>query len=294
MKTDLLQVSAVMLAAALAAPAAQMVITVKPPQSALDAHELTVLQGKTRIPVLSLERLAGEKGGIQLLVALDDSTRSASLGIQLPELRRFVASAPAATEIAIGYIRDGGLVLAQPFTIDHARAAAALRLPESVPGVNASPYFALSEMVRHWPSREPSDRRAVLFFTDGVDRYFTDPRMMEDPYVNAAIEDALKNGVAVYSIYLRGAGPYGTGDWTTTMAQSRLIQVADETGGFAYQEGFTDPVSIVPFLRDFHTRIENQYRVTFNALNGRGAQPVKVRSENPGVKVSSPSRIYVQ
>lgn len=290
MKTGSTRVLTLMLAAALGAPAAQMVITVKPEQSALDARDLTVLEGNARVPVLGVERLAG----MQLLVALDDSTRSASLGIQLPALRRFVATAPATTQIAVGYIRNGALAVEQPFTTDHAKAAGALRLPESVPGVNASPYFALSEMVRHWPSKEPSDRRAVLFFTDGVDRYFTDPELMDDPYVDGAIEDALRNGVAVYSIYLRGTGFYGTGEWTTSMAQSRLIQVADETGGYAYWEDFTDPVSIEPFLSDFRTRLDNQYRVTFQAVGGRGEQPVKLLTEVHGLKIAAPSRIWVQ
>lgn len=279
---------------------AQMVITVLPTPgsgaapSALEAHGLTLLEGSARVPVVRLERLAGGLAGMQLLVVLDDSTRSDSLGIQLPALRSFVASAPASTQVGVGYIRNGGLVLAQPFTTDPKKAAGSLRLPEGVPGVNASPYFALSNLVRHWPSKEPAERRAVLFFTDGVDRYFTDPGVMDDPYVDASVEDALKNGVAVYSVYLRGSGLYGMGDWTTSVAQSRLIQVSEETGGYAYQEDFTDPVSIAPFLTDFQSRLGNQYRVTFQALGQRGEQPVKLRTETPGLKIEAPSRIYVQ
>ena len=61
----------------------------------------------------------------------------------------------------------------------------------------------------------------VLMLTDGVDRYY-DTSMVDDPYVGTAIQDAMKRGVAVYSIYLRGAGFSRRGFWSTNIAQSRL------------------------------------------------------------------------
>ena len=230
---------------------------------------------------------------MQLFVLLDDSTRSSSLGIQLPELKTFLDSLPATTQVAIGYMRNGTFALAQPFTADHQKAASALRLPEAIPGENGSPYFALSDLAKHWPSKQSTDRRAVLMLTDGVDRYY-DTATVDDPYVDAAIHDALKEGVMVYSIYLRGAGAYGRGDWVTNIAQSRLIEVSQETGGHAYFQDFTDPVTISPFLNDFQDRLENQYQVTIEGLNEKGIQPVKVRTELPGLKIEAPTHIYVR
>jgi hypothetical protein len=98
----------------------------------------------------------------------------------------------------------------------------------------------------------------------------------------------------VYSIYLRGAGVYGRGGWTTNFAQSRLIEVSENTGGHAYFQDFTDPVSISPFLTDFQDRLENQYKVTIEDVNGKGVQPVKVRSEVPGLKIEAPTHIYAR
>jgi hypothetical protein len=98
----------------------------------------------------------------------------------------------------------------------------------------------------------------------------------------------------VYSIYLRGAGLYGRGSWVTTFAQSRLMEVSGETGGYAYFQGMTDPVTISPFLKDFQDRLDNQYRVTFQALQNKGVQPVKLRTELPGLKVEGPTHIYVR
>src|SRR5580700_7367313 len=258
---------------------AEMVITVLPGQGgtrpkSLEAGELSVLQGNTPAPVVRLQRLAGDLADMQLFVLLDDSTRSSSLGIQLPELKTFLESLPATTQVAVGYMRNGTFALAQSFTADHQKAANALRLPTAIPGENGSPYFALSDLGKHWPSKQSTGRRAVLMLTDGVDRYYG-AATMNDPYVDAAIHDTLKEGVMVYSIYLRGAGFYGQSAWVTNFAQSRLTEVSDETGGYAYFQGFTDPVSISPFLKDFQDRLDNQYQVTIEALRQKGVRPVK-------------------
>jgi len=276
----------------------QMVITVRPAnghaaQQNVDARDLTILQGHTRASIAHVQRLAGDFADMQLFILLDDSTRSSSLGVHLPELRAFVASLPASTQVAIGYMRNGTFGLGEPFTTEHDKAAAALRLPESIPGGNGSPYFALSDLAKRWPSKETTNRRAVLMLTDGVDRYYGGA-IIDDPYVDAAIQDTLKNGVMVYSIYLRGAGLYGRGGFTTNVAQSRLMEVSAETGGEAYFQDFTDPVAIAPFLTDFQDRLANQYQVTVDDLHGKGVQPVKVRTEAPGLKIEAPTRIYVR
>jgi hypothetical protein len=275
----------------------QIVITVRPtpPGSRpeiLESGELSVLQSNTPAAVLGLQRLVGGLADMQLFVLLDDSTRSSSLGTQLPELKLFLASLPATTQVAVGYMRNGTFALAQAFTADHQKAVGALRLPVALPGENGSPYFALSDLAKHWPSKQSTDRRAVLMLTDGVDRYYG-TAVVDDPYVDAAIHDTLKKGVMVYSIYLRGAGLYGRSDWETTVAQSRLIDVSEETGGYAYFLGFSDPVTISPFLNDFQDRLANQYQVTIAALNKKGVQPVKLRTEAPGLKVQGPTHIYV-
>jgi hypothetical protein len=277
---------------------AQVVITARPapgagPTENLEARDLTALEGTTPVPVSSLRRLASDLGDLQLFVFLDDSTRAASLGTHIPELRSFLETLPGATDIAVGYMRNGTFALAESFTTDHQKAASAVRLPEAMPGVNGSPYFALSDLVKHWPSKQLTGRRAVLMLTDGVDRYY-DTAIMDDPYVDASIHDAVKEGVTVYSIYLRGAGSNGRGDWVTNFAQGRLNEVSQATGGYAYFENFSDPVTISPFLNDFRDRLENQYLVTIQALDRQGFQAVKLRTEIPGLKIDGPTHIYVR
>lgn len=277
----------------------QMVVTIRPahPGSAapasLQASDVMIAQGATNLPVVQLQRLAGQLADMQLFVFLDDSTRSASLGTQLPELKQFVNSLPATTQVAVGYMRNGTFALSQAFTADRQRAANALRLPVAIPGENGSPYFALSDLAKHWPSKQATDRRAVVMFTDGVDRYY-DMSSVDDPYVDAAVRDTLKSGIAVYSVYLRGAGDFRPFGWAATLAQSRLIEVSDQTGGYAYFQGFGDPVSIAPFMDDFRSRLANQYKLTYEAKSAHGVQAVKLRTELPGLKIEAPTRIYVR
>jgi len=275
----------------------QMVVTMLPGAGGirpdnLAPGEITVSMGKTPAPVVRLQHLAGDLANMQLFVFLDDSTRSGSLGTHLAELKAFFSSLPATTQVAVGYMRNGAVVLSQDFTADHQKAADALRLPMAVPGSNGSPYFALTDLVKHWPSTQLTGRRAVLMLTDGVDRYYGSSDM-DDPYMDAAINGALRHGMTVYSIYLPGAGAYDRRGRSTLFGQSHLIEVSEETGGYAYFEDFRDPVTITPFLNDLRDRLDHQYQVTLGTLNEKGIRPVKLRTESPGLKVTAPTRIFV-
>jgi hypothetical protein len=50
----------------------------------------------------------------------------------------------------------------------------------------------------------------------------------------------------------------------------------------------------MPFLKDFQDRLDNQYRMTIEALNDKGVQPVKLRTELRGLKIEGPTRVYVR
>lgn len=275
---------------------ASTVVTVESKQKAASpivADNLLVYTGKKNpARVTSVEPLNAANVKTQLFIYLDDSTRSGSLAPRLGELKNFVTALPENTEVAIGYMRNGSYNLVQSFTTDHAQAAQSIRLPVSTPGINGSPYFALSYLVKHWPSKEQVDRKAVLMLTDGVDRYY-DSRTSQDPYVDAAIKDCQHFGVLVSSVYFRGAGFYSERGFGQTMSQSRLIQVAQATGGEAYFEGFNSPVSLTPYLNQFMNRLNRQYRVTFEANANAGLQRVAFRSELPGVKVTGPTEVLI-
>ncbi len=236
--------------------------------------------------------LRGERSGLQLVVLMDDSS-GGNLGLQLNDIKNFLAGLPPTTQVAIGYMRNGTPNLVQNFTSDHAQAAKALRLPAGIGGSNGSPYFCLSDLVRHWPGGDSNVRREVIMVTDGVDRYSGARFDPENPYVRAATSDAQKAGVIVYSIYYRGAGRLDRSALVTDGGQNYLTQVSGDTGGKVYLEGFGNPVSFAPFLSDIQRKLQNQYELTFVSTAKPGLQNIRVRTSQPNTTLQWPARIPI-
>ena len=144
------------------------------------ASDVIVNEGHDHDKVTGWIPAQGPNAGLDLLVLLDDSS-SASLGSQLEDIRAFIAQQPPSTFIAVGYAQNGTVEMTQSFTQDHAAAAKSLRVPLGAgAGVDASPYFSISDYVKHWPVNPARPRREILLISDGVDTYYygggpTDP-----------------------------------------------------------------------------------------------------------------------
>ena len=236
--------------------------------------------------------LRGERSGLQLVVLLDDSSRG-NLGLQLNDIRTFLNGLPPTAQVAIGYMRNGTPNLVQNFTNDHALAAKSLRLPSGNAGINGSPYFCLSDLVKHWPGGDSNVRREVIMVTDGVDRYSGARFDPENPYVQTATSDAQKAGVVVYSIYYRGQGRLDRSFVATDGGQNYLTMVSGATGGKVYLEGFGNPVSFAPFLSDIQRKLQNQYELTYVSTAKPGLQGIRVKTSQPNTSLEYPSRVPV-
>jgi hypothetical protein len=275
---------------------AHMVVTVEAHHGSnvpvINREDVMVYEGHDRDKVIDWVPAQGEHPGLELFVLLDDGS-SASLGTQLGDIRKFINSQPASTKIGVAYMQDGVAHIEQNLTTDHALAAKALRLPKGISGVNGSPYFSLSDLIKKWP--ESDSRREVFMATDGIDRYYDSADLL-DPYLAAAIEDAQKAGVLVYAIYTPGVGHYSHSYWRSYWGQLYLARLTDETGGESYYIGFTGPpVAFAPFLADAADRWNHQYLLTFLAKPPKkaGLQPVKVRTEVPNAELVSADKVYV-
>jgi hypothetical protein len=212
--------------------------------------------------------------GTQVAFLIDDGLRT-SVGRQFQDIQGFIKALPAGTEIFVGYMQNGRVVPQQPFTTDHQAAAARLRIPMGSPGLNASPYFCLSDFVKNWPGGAEGSSaegvvlrakaRFVIMLTNGVDPYngSVSPTNQNSPYVDNAIRDAQRAGVPVYSVYYGDAGVRGGA--ASFSGQSYLAKVADETGGQAYFQGLGNPVSLTPFLDRFRNSIAESFVATFPA-----------------------------
>jgi hypothetical protein len=253
-------------------------------------QDVMVRQKQDRLPVTAWVPLTGDQAGLELYIVLDDSSGS-MLGSYLDELRHFINAQPATTAIGVGYMRNGTVMMGQDLTADHALAAKALRLPLAAVGINASPYLSLSDLITHWPAS--ALRHQVLMITDGIDR-LGGPSIV-NPYLDNAIDDALRAGVMVYALYTPGAGHFGHSNWRIFQGQNCLSKLAEETGGEAYMLGFGPLVSFTPYLTALSDRFEHQYRLTFLAKpQGKpGFQSVKLATEVPNAELVAPSRVYV-
>ena len=222
--------------------------------------------------------------GVQVAILIDEGLRQ-SIGNQLDALQAFTRELPEGAQIYVGYMRSGSVFTAQSFTTDHAAAAERFRLPLGSPGISGSPYFCLSEFVKHWPADgSRSGARFVLMVTNGVDPYNGSTSILnqDSPYVETAIQDAQRAGVAVSSIYYGDAG--FRGGRASFSGQGYLTQVAEETGGHALYEGTGNPVSLAPLLSEFRKAISETYVASF-VVSGSSEKLQRLQAETSLHKV---------
>jgi hypothetical protein len=153
--------------------------------------------------------------------------------------------------------------------------------------------------VKHWPVEGYDNAvsahvraRFVLMITNGVDPYngSTSPLNQDSPYVEAAVTDAQRAGVPVYSIYFADAGMRG--GRASFSGQSYLAQMAEGTGARSYYEGTGNPVSMAPFLKQFRNDLAETYIATFPAT-GKDLAELKVKSNVPHLKLRAPQAVRV-
>jgi len=258
----------------------------------INRDEVMVYEGHDRDTVTEWIPAAGDHAGLQLFILIDDSS-STNLGTQLDDIRKFIDGQPASAKIGVAYMQNGIARVVQDLTDDHAAAAKSLRLPMGLAGANASPYFSLSDLVKRWP---PSTaRREVLMITDGIDRYYGTGDL-QDPYLQEAIDDAVRAGILVSAIYSPDAGHFGHSYWASYWGQMYLSELAEKTGGEAYYIGFTGPpVALAPYLTELADRLTHQYFLTFVAKPVKKAEwvQVRLRTEVPKVDLVSAHRVWV-
>jgi hypothetical protein len=243
-------------------------------------------------PILSVKPIPPP--GAQIAILIDDGLRS-GFGNQLDDFATFINSLPPGAKVLVGYMQNGTVRGMNTFTTNHQAAAAQLRIPMSVAGINGSPYFTLSEFAKHWPSNQPG-ARFVLLVTNGVDPYNGRPSVMNQnsPYVQTAQEDAQRAGVAVYSIYYPQSGQRGgRGSFS---GQSYLAQVGEASGGTSFNMGTITPPSLTPYLNQFGKAIADSYLIRFNTNATRVKRDtlvrIRLRTSQPGVKLQTPNNVH--
>jgi len=275
----------------------QAVVTVLPKDagagpSAMNASNLTVKVAGKDAKVTKWELYKTSQSNLEVVLLFDDSSVN-GLGTQRAEIEKFVNNLPPGVKAAIGYMQYGRAVLAGPLSVDHAAVLRGLRLPSGSPGSDASPYFCLSDLAKHWPSKDTNARREVVMVTDGAD-YFQAGYDPNSPDLTAAIDDSARAGLVVYSIYWMSPG-FSNGNGGNITGESLLNDLTTATGGTSYWQGTGNPVSFAPYFADLIRRFQNQYQLEFasSGSNGPKVESLKLKLNVPGASVSAPHQVLV-
>ncbi|MGA8493377.1 MAG: hypothetical protein WB711_23350 [Terriglobales bacterium] len=292
---------------------------------ALQQGDVKVKQGKNFLKVNQLIPAKGDNAALQLFILIDD-TLETGVGNNFNDIRDFIKAQPATTMIAVGYMSNAAVQVAQNFTADHDLAAKALRLPRGSLSAMDSAYLSLISLVKGWPQQNV--RREVLMVADGIDRlrgaqpsrptgramtprsgrapvgspvlgpdygpvYHSMPTMSPD--VNSASEISQRYNVIVYPLYAVGVGRAARSSWDLEIGLSGLTKIADETGGDCFSLGTSNLVSFKPYLDRLQKIFDNQYYVVFQATPGKkdGLQRVNLTTEVPNSEIAAANNVWV-
>jgi hypothetical protein len=237
--------------------------------------------------------LRDPKSKVEMVVLIDGGARS-NLGLQMSDIAKFIETLRPDTKVAVAYMTDGRAAFGGPLTTDHGSVLSGLHLTGSgEAGISGSPYFCLSDLAKNWPSADPHARREVVMITDGVDYYDMryDP---SDPYVQTAVDDAVRARLTVYAIYWQSADRFDRTSGGAGTGQNLLAQMTENTGGTSYWQGTGNPVSFVPYFADIDRRLDNQYELDFMTAVGDKPQMQALKlTVSVHAKVNAPQEIYV-
>jgi hypothetical protein len=247
--------------------------------------DVQFLLNKERTQIADWRR--GEK--LYLAVLIDDSLDS-SVANQWADLKEFFNAQPSTTYISVSYARNGTATLAQDFTNDHALAAKALRLPIGAEAFS-SPYFALQDLMKRWPSS--ADRRSILLISSGIDYFHGN--YPTSPDLETTFEHAQKQNINVWSIYYPDSGHRSRRFFLAFRAQSDLSRLAEETGAESFYLGTSEPVSFKPFLDELGTHLNNQYLLTFMGSGGAKGkfERAHVKTELPNLEFFAAPQVFL-
>jgi hypothetical protein len=253
-------------------------------------EDVQVFEGKERVQVTDWRR--GEN--LYLAILIDDSIDSEAAS-QWGDLKAFIAAQPQNAFVAVAYSRNGAAMVAQDFTQDHALAAKALRIPLGNLGAFSSPYLAVQDWLKRWPSSAGDHRSSIILISSGID-YFRGGFDPIDPDLDSTIERAQKENVNLWTVYYPGAGHVSRGYFRVFNAQANLSRLSEETGAESYYLSVDRPVTLRPYFDEIQQHLNNQYLLAFAGVGGgkKGKfERVRVTTEIPHVEFLTPSEVFL-
>jgi VWFA-related protein len=252
---------------------------------------LTVFEDGEEQKILSIRAL-GTDTPISVAVLIQDDVVS-SISNEISALKDFINHLPKGSRVFVGYIRSGSLEVRQRFTADLNRAASSLRIPiGSSIAAPYNPYVEIVEGLRRFEAM-PKGRRAMLVVSDGLDisRGFDSSSPGQSIDLQRAVKEAQRQGVAVYSFYAPSASSAAIGSSRLIAnGQGSLEVLAKETGGRAFFQGTSAPVSFDPFLKQLAGTFTRQIALTYLSTHlNKGFHRIKINAGREDIEVDHPA-----
>ncbi len=231
---------------------------------------------------------------LQLMVLLD-SMEQLGVNEQFDDMKKLFNGLPPNVSIGVGYLLQGKAKITQTFTYDRKVAGDALKEPQETTlskNDNGSPYACLKDLANHWPDPDPHTLRAVLMFTDGINRYNSfQGGDQDDPDVLSAAALLVRAGIMPFPFYyMDPVTPQNRTEGGQLDGQTDFDLLASTTQGQALYNGQYAPATFDPLLNRFY-EVLNSMAVATVATQGSGYKQIDVKSSREDLGVNAPDGV---
>ena len=236
-----------------------------------------------------LSQRTSQESPLTLAILFQDDLVS-SVSVEARTIAEFIRKQPGGTRVMMGYIHQGSLEVRRKFTNDLERVAQGVRPPLSLASASPfNPYVEIIEGLRRFDS-QPLGRRAMIVISDGLDvsRGIDSSSPAQSLDLQRAITEAQRRSVAIYSIFVPSL--VSSGQSLNLNGQSCLERLSSETGGRAFFQGNSAPVSFDPFLKEMNSLFEKQIALTYLSTHPKkGFHKLDIKPLERDVEIRHPA-----
>lgn len=251
----------------------------------VEAGNIIVKENGDEQTILSIRSVTNAPLAMAVLIQ-DDLSSNANL--QLKDIANFIRSLPRGSRVMVAYLRGGTFQIRQKFTEDLEKAAKSLRaVVSNSAAAPSSPYEGVDDALKRFDAL-PAGRRAILLISDGLDtsRGVEDSSPTQSLDLEQSIIKAQRKSVAVYSIYNAATLTDNGNSRLILNGQGSLNRISEETGGRAFFQGTSSPISFSRFFEDLDLLLNRQFALTYLSTHlEKGYYKTKVNSTNPDIKI---------
>lgn len=226
---------------------------------------------------------------LTLAVLFQDDLVS-SVSVEARTIADFIRKQPGGSRVMIGYIHQGSLEVRRKFTNELDKVAQGVRPPLGLASASPfNPFVEIVEGLRRFDS-QPLGRRALLVISDGVDisRGVESSSPGQSIDLQRAITEAQRRSVAVYSIFVPSL--VSSVQNLNLNGQSCLERLSNETGGRAFFQGTSAPVSFDPFLKEINELLGKQIALTYLSTHpSKGFHKLDIKPLERDVEIRHPA-----